>query len=323
MSPEARAASRAARGLCLALTALLTSTPAGAGVRPLSLFQKTARASLVVRARATSDSTRRPSLEVLDVIKGSYPQKTLTIVPFLQDNTNPKPWLQREEFKKGEVYYLFLKPFDPNTDDDAFESGRDRAPRGEKSDRLFVSLNANQGVLPVPVEGGTAIEEALRRFASILASVQYDQQAKSLRALLGESNPYLVEAGLGETERFHLAEPEDVPALLVLTDSHRVDFRAAAIRILGDLAERIRNGGGTIPRREETIEKVTGRAQSDRDEDVRRDAVVALAQLGGEHVAPVLRAIAEKDSSQSVRYAAGVALLGMSEGRQKSGDGPR
>src|SRR5882724_2637161 len=105
---------RGARRLAFfAAAALLVpgGSPRG-DVRPLTLYQKVARAPLVARVRATSDSTRRPTLEVLEIYKGFYPGRFLSVVPYFQDNSNPKPWLHREVFRKGEESVLFLSPYE-------------------------------------------------------------------------------------------------------------------------------------------------------------------------------------------------------------------
>src|SRR5262249_45394165 len=86
--------------------------PARAEVEELTLDPRTARAALVVRARALTDNTRRPQLLVLETVKGSYPERTpITIVPHFEDHTRPTPWLKREVFHKGEESLLFLEPY--------------------------------------------------------------------------------------------------------------------------------------------------------------------------------------------------------------------
>lgn len=311
--PRPRSARRAGALLPVLLAAAVFADAPRGEVRPLTLYQKTARASLVALVRATSDSTRRPPLEVLEVLKGSYAAKTLYIVPFFQDYANPKPWLQREVFRKGEKYFLFLVPYDENRDDDAFpEAGKRAATDGENEDRhLFVVLNANQGVLDVPAEGGTAIADALERFSAILAMDQYDDQANALRALLAERNPYMIEAGLTETERFHLEREEDVPVLVGLLGSPRGAFRSGAARLLGDLAGRSRQAGTPLQRQAEVLERLGALARTDEDPEVRVAGVQSLVRLGSGDAEALLEAIAREDPSQDVRYAAEVGLIEM------------
>jgi len=321
-------ARRGSRWLALAIgLASIAPFPARGDVRPLTLYQKTARASLVAKVRATSDTTRRPPLEVIEVFKGAYAGKTLYIVPFIQDYGNPKPWLQREVFRKGEEYFLFLDPYDRNRDDDAFPEAGEKAERSpeedeeEKTKTLFVVLNANQGVISVPAEGGDAIADALKRFSAILAMGQYDRQAVALRGLLVEKNPYMIEAGLGETRRYHLATPEDLDALVALLTSPRDEFRSGAAELLGDLTGRMRSAGTPLQRQEEILELLGGVARTDREPKVRVAGVRAVARVGGKNAEALLEAIAREDSSQDVRYAAQVALVEISG--ESMAPGPR
>ncbi len=287
----------------------LAAAPAFADVRPLTLYQKAARATLVARVRALQDSTRRPPMEVLEVIKGAFEARTLTIVPFVQDYANPKPWLRREVFRKGEECVLFLQPYDAGGDA-AFENVP-RAGGEEERNDLFVLLNAEQGKVPVPPEGAAALSEALRRIVAILALRQHDLQAGELRGLLREKNPYLTEAGLEEVERFDLATEEDVLPLLSLTASPRDEFRAGALRILGQLGTTARGAGRLLRERQEVFTRIVARVHGDEAASVRRDAVRALRRLGGEGVEAVLRAVSASDTDQEVRYEAEIALLAL------------
>jgi hypothetical protein len=286
-----------------------------ADVHPLSLYQKTARAALVVRARATSDSTRRPPMDVLEIYKGVYPGKTLFVVPFFQDYANPKPWLKREVFQKGEEYVLFLNPFE-EAPDAAFPPSAERGsadkpthPDDESPEKLFVVLNADQGVTTIPAEGATALTDAVKRFVAILSLGQHDLQAEALRGLLTERNPFLLEAGLGEVERFDLADPDDASVLLGLLASPREEFRAGSLRIIAQLGRSARTSGREMRDRPEIFSRLVERAYGDSAAPVRRDAVRALAGLGGEGVEAVLRAVGERDPDQDVRYQAEVEIL--------------
>ena len=289
---------------------------AWAEVRPLTLYQKTARAELVIRCRAQSDSTRRPPMEVLEVFKGVYPGKILNIVPFEQDYANPKPWLKREVFREGQEYVLFLDSYDPD-EDAAFQPERPPSQaHDEKAEHLFVLLNADQGMSAVPPEGAGALIDAVKRFVAILALGQHDLQAEALRGLLREKNPYLIEAGLEQVARFDLAVEEDVLPLLAILKSPRDSFRAGAVRLLGALGRAAREAGREMRARDEIFTTATDRAYNDAAAVVRREAVHAVAAIGGEGALAVIRAVAERDPDQDVRYAALVALA-------EIGGGPR
>src|SRR5437867_5229094 len=151
-----------------------TCSIARAEVRPLTFYQKVARATLVVRARALSDSTRRPTMEILEVYKGFYPARSLTIVPFFQDYANPKPWLHREVFRKGEESILFLAPYEGDRDTAFQDAEPDTNDPEEAAERLFDLLIADQGNVAIPIEGAAALTDTLRRVVAILALGQTD-----------------------------------------------------------------------------------------------------------------------------------------------------
>ncbi|MBI3450480.1 MAG: HEAT repeat domain-containing protein [Acidobacteria bacterium] len=280
----------------------------GADVRPLTLYQKVARATLVARVRATSDSTRRPTLEVLEVYKGFYPGRFLSVVPYFQDNSNPKPWLHREVFRKGEESVLFLTPYDEDKDLAFDEPGTAPGEEGGEG-RLFSILNADQGKVAIPSEGAEALTQTVRRIVEILALGQSDLQAEALRGLLRERNPILVEAGLEQVSLYDLAREEDGAALLALLASPRDDFRESAVRILGQIATAARAGKQDLRDRTEMFSRVVERVSGDAAPSVRREAVRALAAIGGEGAAAVLDRVRAQDADQRVRYEAGVALL--------------
>ncbi len=300
---------------------LLAATGEGlrGDVRPLTLYQKTARASLVVHARALSDSTRRPAMQVLEVLKGTYPRDRLFIAPFVQDHASPKPWLRREVFREGEEYILFLNAYDPDSDDDAFPA---EDPQGEGDEEVasqYEVLNANRGVLQIPPEGGEAVAEALKRFVKILSLRQYDLQAEALRSLLREKNPLLVEAGLSEVGRFGLATEEEIDPLLELIASPRDGFREEAVGLIGQIARRARDQGRELHRRDDLFSRIAALAQSDPSAVARLEAVRTLGAIGGTDAESILRAVGRQDASQEVRYQAQITLLEMSGGLKPPG----
>lgn len=312
--PGARTPGRLPRALALGAAALgvalvLGAPPALAEIEQLTLYQKTARAALVVRARATSDSTRRPVLEVLQVLKGTYSHPFLTIVPFRQDYTSERPWLRSESFRTGREYVLFLNPYEAEPEDDDFPV---EDPRGEELEdppsTLFIVLNAHLGVLDIPAEGAEALTSALGRFASILALHEFDLQSRAFRALLRESNPHLLEAGLEQVARFRLGVEDDLDALEPILSANRVSFRRSAVEILAQIAAEARREGRTLARRAPIYDRVASLALADDAVEVREQSVRALAEIAGPDAGPILRRISLQDPDQGVRYSAEVTL---------------
>ncbi|HKY31074.1 MAG TPA: hypothetical protein VJV23_00965 [Candidatus Polarisedimenticolia bacterium] len=305
MKRGARPNRRLAAVLAWLLPAIMAGTaPLPAEVQPLTLYQKTARAALVVRARTLTDSTRRPRLLVLEAVKGSYPERaTITIVPYAQDNANPTPWLRREVFRKGEESLLFLMPY------------ADPSGRGGGSD-VFSVLGAHQGKVPVPPEGADALLAAVRRFSAILAQGQLETQALGLRAMLKEKNPLLIEAGLEECLRLRLAEREDLDPLRALLDHPRTDLRASALALMRQIleAQPREEAPAAAPPDPRLFEAVAARARLDEDPAVRLQAVGALASFGHGAALALLESIGTADPSQHVRYEALVAARRIKEG---------
>ncbi len=295
--PEQRrrnAVGRTAALLLVALGASIGPCPR-ADTEPLSLYQRTARAGLVVRARALSSSTRRPRLEVLEIIRGDYGRRRLTVVPHAEDHASPTPWLRREVFREGEESILFLIPY------------VDEFGRGGDPD-VFSVLRADDGKVPVPAEGAGALLDALRRMAAILALGSHDRQAEALRSLMREGNPYLVEAGLEECRRFRLAEPADLESLRALLARRRPEFRAGALGLVTQLLADARSRGEPLAGEQALLQSAAASARLDEDEAVRREAVGALEAFGGAEALSILEAVAEGDASQVVRYEAQVAV---------------
>lgn len=285
--------------------ALAVLTGAGstvpAEVEDLTLYQRTGRASLVVRARALSDSTRRPEVLVLETLKGTYPERTrLTLVPHAEDNTRPTPWLRREVFRKGEESVLFLETY---TDD----FGR----AGDS--RTFKVMGASQGKLDLPPEGADALLTAVRRFASVQALGQMDAQARALRAMLRERNPFLLEAALAECRRFHMAELQDAADLILLTEHARPDLRAGALALLSQILEHPDAITSADFPRQRIFEAVATRARLDETPSVRSAAVRTLAAFRDRAALALLEDIGAVDASQQVRYEALVAARRLKE----------
>lgn len=272
--------------------------PTRADVRPLTLYEKTARAPLIVRARALSDATRRPRVEVVEVLKGIYRRPTLTLVPHFEDHSSPTPWLQREIFRKGEESLFFLKPY-------VDEFGRSEGPEA------FSVLNADQGKLELPAEGSDALVGAIARFVAILALGRHDEQAEALRGLLRQRNPLLVEAGLAECRKFRLAQPDDAQVLVDLFDHPRPGFREGAVVLAGQLVADLKAGliAQSKPERVFALlfDEVAATARYDEAESVRREAVHSLESFADGAALALLEGIGTADTSQAVRYAAQVA----------------
>ncbi|MFQ5701727.1 MAG: HEAT repeat domain-containing protein [Acidobacteriota bacterium] len=272
--------------------------PATAAVQHLSLYQKTARASLVIRARSLSSSTRKPRVAVLEVLKGHYEGENLRIVPHYIDYTQPLPGVEREVFTRGEESILFLVPY-------VDEFGR----RGKPD--VYAVVGAAQGKVAVPPEGREALIEAIKRFVQIDRLGQMDRQAVALRGLLRLNNPYLIEAGLVQCRKYHLATRDDTEVLLRLMGHRRPDFRSGALALVRQLllappaesSDEVTAG----PLDKTLFDQVAGMGRFDENEEVRRQAIRTLAAFGDESALAMIESIGKNDPNQAVRYEAQVA----------------
>ena len=295
-------ASHARLAAAISICLVVACGPATADIEALTLYQKTARATLIARVRALTDSTRRPPMEVLEIFKGSYTPGRLTVVPHFEDHAQPTPWLKREVFRRGEESILFLLPY-------VDEYGRGEGPE------IFSLLNADQGKLMIPAEGGDALVSALRTMIEIQAMSPPDRQEQALRALLSDANPHLVEAAIEECLRFRLAEDADIETLLGLLAHRRPGVRAGAAGLLAQVVRDARAAQRELPDRPRLAEKISAAARLDADEAVRAQTVGALEALGDSSALALLEAIAKEDSSQKVRYMAAVAAHGLKSER--------
>lgn len=271
-------------------------TPAFPDAEQLTLYQKTARAALVVRARSLTSATRRPQVTVLEVLKGSYDADTLTIVPTWVNNTRPIPGVEREVFRVGEESILFLVHY-------VDEYGR---PGGAG---VFSVLTTASGKIEVPIEGADALVTAVRRFRGILDLPDHDAQMEQMRKMLREPNPFLIEAALTECLRFRAITEEDTEALLPLLVNPRPGFRSGALDLLAMLVREAREAGpvaGILSDRE-VFDRVGSTALNDTDPSVRSRAIVALETFGTPTALSLIDTIGAQDASQSVRYQAQVA----------------
>jgi HEAT repeat protein len=82
----------------------------------------------------------------------------------------------------------------------------------------------------------------------------------------------------------------------------------------------VRAGATEVPERPEVVAELTGRARRDDDVSVRRAATNALSALSDPGIGETLRAIAQDDPDQDVRFDAEKAIFERSQAtaRQRS-----
>lgn len=285
----------------LLLLVCLAGPAARADITELTLWDKSFRAELVVRATVLDPDDRLAIMRVDEVIKGAYDEETLKIV-FRARNLSRDYWEEKIEFVEGQQLILFLERF------------RKRGILQEPSH--FSLLKGYQGKVEVPPEGTAAFLQAVRRFAEIQAMDSQLAIWKAARELLQEDNPYLVEAGFEQVLKFRLADEELVPVLLVHLDGQAVPFRRQAARALGQVFEDYRAEEKILQTEDHVRDLLLHKAMNDQSEEVRVESIRALQAKWDEALIPSLRRIAAEDPSQAVRYQAERAIYTMENGGQ-------
>ena len=170
-----------------------------------------------------------------------------------------------------------------------------------------------RGKIDLPPEGSEALLGAARRLSAIQKLTDQEEVWEAQKALLGETNPWLVRVGFEEVLKFRLGDEALVMPLLAHLDGPRPEFRRLAIQVIGQMFERQRRSGSAIPSSDLLVKETLARARGDEVAEVRAEAVRTLRRLQRPELAETLREIAAKDPSQLVRYEAQVALKELAE----------
>ncbi len=277
--------------------------------KPLDLFQKVARAELIVRVKTFDGSLRFALVDVQESLKGSPPGKRLRIA-FRDYNFTRKPGSEPIVFPSGQEEILFLLPH---------EQPRRKERNKEKNKDLFNLYLGEQGRITVPAEGAGAILDAIRRLAAV-SSQGPASQLESFGAMLESTNMYLLEASLDEIDRMHAAERGLYGRLSKSLTSPSPGLRVRSLRIIKAIFMSGRDDGqgseaavGQADAPDQgpmVLQSVIERARNDSSDEVRAAAVDAMAAWHSwPEVEGDLQAIAKNDPDQGVRYAAERALL--------------
>jgi len=292
--------------LVAALPAADSTLPSAAEeIPPLNLFQRVARAGLVVHVRVHEGALRFALVDVLEVLKGSAPAERLRIA-FRDFNFSRPRDTDPIVFPDGQEEILFLVPYN-------------QVPRSEKKKEkyrdLFDLLQGPQGRITVPAEGAGAIFDAVRRLVQV-AGQDPASQVEGLRGLLVSENPLLPEAGLEELARLRAATPVLYPRLIHLLQSPSPGLRVRSLALVGQIFSSRPSVPESVSAEEaldeagQALAAVLERARNDPDAGVRVQAVQALAAWPAPpDVEADLRAIASQDASQEVRFEAERALF--------------
>lgn len=293
--------SMAMRACTAGAAVLLSSSAVEAAAQ--NLYEWMAVAPIVVLGRVVVDDERYVEMEVTKALVGEVPRDRPLSIDQRNANRDREARQDRLQMEKGRTYLILLEP----------EVGR----RAERVVHYRIVRGA-LGAREVPPEGGAAFMEAAERMAQVHALKDDRREWLAFGQLLEDTNPLLVKTALDMLLKFRRCVPEQIPLLRPLLDHPQPDLRAAAARLIAQVAE--------LPGASEALEEsgltadVIGRARRDPSVDVRVAATACLAALGGTNAEVVLKEIAREDPEQEVRYAAERALY---EKSQDGGARPR
>lgn len=287
----------AARLVVAGVLSLLAIGERRADVTPLTLYEKTGRAPLVVVGDVVDGEHRFAVIRTREVLRCAIrekPGETFRIA-FRLDSFLRTPWQDVIEFKDGERVVLFLRKF---TKEDG------RQPEGD----LYTLMWGAQGKHLLPLEGEDAQVAAVRRFAAILDAPN-DQQADLLKRALSDPNPMIADGAFEEAIKQGLGDLDLIPQLTALLSGDREPPRIGSLRLLAVIFADARVAGREVPHREELADMLRGKAVGDTSIPFRVQAIATLAALGGEETKAFLERVSKEDASQLVRYEAHKALL--------------
>jgi hypothetical protein len=269
--------------------------------RQLSVFQRIARSLLVVHVRVNKGSLKYARMDIIEAIKGESPGPTLRVA-FRDHNWLREPGVESIVFTDGEEEILFLVK-------------NPRRKVKEKYRDLFDLFEGPLGRMTLPAEGGGVVLDALHTLVAI-SYMDPVTQAEGFLALMQSPNGFLQEAALDEIIRMRSAGPVNFTDLVALLRHRAPVIRSRALILLRQIFSTGMvddTGAGIGPDQAfATLGAVIERARNDDSADIRLVAVAAMAAWPARHdIEPGLRAIADQDPSQMVRYEAERALFRM------------
>jgi len=253
----------------------------------LGLFEWMAVAPIVVAATVIADDGKFVVAVATTPVKGGVAPGTTVEVDLRQTNRDREAGVPALDLAKGKSYLLLLSP----------------STRGKAEPHPVFALERGvRGAKELPVEGSAATIDAAVRLAAIQERKSDELLWSTLPDFLQDENPVLVDAVLDLYVKFRRESTEMVGILEPLLEHPRPDFRRRAALLLGRVLTRA--ASDALPERAELVAALTGRARRDDDAGVRREATAALAALSDAGVDEALRAIAQDDPDQDVRFEA-------------------
>lgn len=257
----------------------------------LGLYEWMGTAPIVVAADVVTDDGKYVQAITRTPIKGGLVAGDTVLIDLRRVNRDREVGVRPLDLAKGHAYLLLLGP-----------SGR-----GAKEPHpVYDLVRGLAGARELPTEGAAAVVDAASRLARIQERKNDAILWSSVRELLDDPNPVLVDAALELVVKFRRESADLVPVVTPLLESPRPDIRRRAVLIVGRILTK--PGTDSLPERGSLIGEMTGRARRDEDPTVRQTATAALAVLPDAGIDETLRTIGQDDPDQNVRFEAEKAL---------------
>ncbi len=255
--------------------------------RDYSMFDKVNGAELVIVGRVVKWKTKA-EIEVLEVLKGEWTEKTLQIRFRLENYERKKIDRETIQFYEGERLLLYLK-------------AKDEKSRSKGRFALYPEDMRGRLELHDDEEAKLILEAAN---ACVGASFENREEMREIwRQMARERNVFLRLCGLESLEYDRALDMDDLPLLAALYHDRYSVIRQRALQLTASVARYRPDSFHGTPEREILMHEALP-LLDDEHEIVRMEAVSTLEYLGDRQVLPRLQQISRSDPSQEVRLEA-------------------
>jgi hypothetical protein len=275
-----------------------------AAAAPMDLYEWVAVAPVVGVAELRDDRGKYAEIEVTEFLRGEAPAGTRAWLDLKGANREREEGRRTLRLEEGQAYLVLLR----------HETNRKSDGRA-----VFALVRGIDGVRELPAEGAPAILDAVRRFVALQDRKNEVALWTSLREMLEETNPVVLESALGMFLKFRRGDLQLLPLLRPLLDHPRPDLRAKTALLIGQIVER--RPESEIPDDIGILAALYGLARRDPSTEVRAASTAAVGGISGAGAEEVLREIARSDPEQSVRYEAEKILFERNESRRPKAQG--
>lgn len=270
----------------LALACLAASVSRAA--QDENLYEWMAVAPIVATVTIAAEDARFTEVRVEDVLRGSLESATSLLVDLRTANRDRRAGSERLDLTLGAAYLILLEPV---------------TPRKPLPLPLYAIVRGTSGARRLPEEGREAVVSAARRLAGIQEIPDDRLVWGALGDLLFDDRPLLIRSSLELHLKFHRGTEALLPRLEPLLDHPTPEIRAGACSLVGQVVARGASDPASMAS-PDLLRILIARARGDEAVPVRIAATRAVAAFRTATSQEALRAIADDDPVQDVRYEA-------------------